>query len=812
MSIAKTEIFFNVIPTIVLLLFLRTQVGICKDNSETDKDRLQIYNRCSNFTQDRAIQFDNHSILELWDEDGSIPFLERHPSSVLSAAQILYALIKQEGVGVKIITGRGPVGVYNLFSGGSYLSQRRIIGQYEGIERVVESIKAQAMGSRSGNSVPLLVGTHGTGKTEFQKIVKHSLREATRSIPKFYIYELAWRTDRLKMIPNLSSITMTDSEIRSPSHASPVSILPMEMQRSILEKMAPTVEKMLGFKASVDLVPDPMSAKFVEEIMAYVMDKDTAKDALRASILESSGLPIELEEFSSKDFLRVLDYFVTIRRVIFGEGNTTPLLTCQGQEIDWGGLFMTENGLKRTLDGPASVFSWHYNGVVVGSNRSFLFLDEYFRNVPDLWNVYLQIMESRETARGASPTVPIDTVIVAATNSASLDRVKKDEQYNAHLDRMSEIPFEWPIKPTEIAQVLLYMVENSTLMMSPLNQYEPGSNEEEQASYQKIDLDLLFPETKAGHPEITPDRRYRLRLDDQERGVEISPHSLMFMANFIAATRISVSPKSIKDTKTGGGNLGEAIYFDPMLRIKAMNNEIALSESQKRELYVTSKSLREGSFGMSARSAGRWFMGAILEAKKSIHQNTVTPLLLRNVYKQLALENALEIPKGSEDEWSRLMNMVERSLLVPNFERDIYVSLKDDTMLDDIYDEILHEIVALAMDPQATTYDSPNYQKGFIDKKRLEKIEAYYTEKTGRSLDYQQISALWLDQPGMLDFNCNKSARNQFLLDAIASYLASSLDVLVTFKKLLQSVSLENRNPEVKNSQGEPLERNQSSY
>ena len=143
----------------------------------------------------------------------------------------------------------GLIKIYNLFSKNiSVTNDRRIIGQYEGIKAVVDGIESQARGVKSGVTVPLLVGTHGTGKTEFRSVIANALENLTRNSEKFHIHEISWIVEELKNIPEVRNYIKArqDPEFRSPLHSAPISILPKVYQKAIMEEAKDIIEENVG--------------------------------------------------------------------------------------------------------------------------------------------------------------------------------------------------------------------------------------------------------------------------------------------------------------------------------------------------------------------------------------------------------------------------------------------------------------------------------------------------------------------------------------------------------------------------------------
>lgn len=739
------------------------------------------------FVSDAQIHAEEHSLMELIESD--LRFFKQHPSNIMSSAQIIYSIIKSQNIEEINLPGYGLVPVYSIFSRTNQITDgRRIIGQYEGIKAVVDSIESQARGDKTGRTVPLLVGTHGTGKTEFRTIIEAALKNLTRSNSKYYMHEISWDVDSLRDIPDVDYHIKTcqTKEMRSPLHSSPVSILPKVIKDKIRQLSASIVQAEIGTFPVAEMDPDPLSKYIRDKILTYYL---SSSDEYVTSHLNELGIEKLNNSFLPLDEVKILDQYMKIRRVILGEPGTVPKIDAQGDDIDYQGLIMSENPIFRMIEGPSGVWSWNYNGLVLSGSRNFIFLDEFFRNPIELRDMFLGIMESREVSRGGSPSVPIDSVIVAATNSVSLDHAKGDGKSDAQINRLRPIKFEWSVKPLEIAKTIMYM-NGKGMRMSPLNGDSSSYSEDQ---FEAADLDALFPEPLIGTPIKTPDRRYKLVYGEGSDAVHISPHALMFMANFIAATRFNTNVAEAKALRQGQQIIEDPIFRDPLARLQVYNGELRLQSSQYKELYNLNKNLNEGSTGISARVVGRWFSEAIIEAKQDANNDTLTPSVLKTVYDRLANEGSLEIDSvETRLRWDAIMNQVIIGVLVPKFQADIYTSLYEDGRSEEIYQEIMSEIVILSQDDQAQTYER-NGQSCQIDHKRLKKISDLYKEQTGRQLAYDQISRFYMNQ---ISSNF-KTVPDEDVIKAIHRYLAESLNALVSVKNLADFAERRNGSKEV---------------
>ncbi len=728
---------------------------------------------------------ERHSLLEL--VNNHFAFIREHPSMFMTSAQSIYAMILAEGKEEMNISGFGKVSVYNFFSKPNRVTAgRRIFGHYEGIKAVVDSIESQAKLEKSGVKVPLLVGTHGTGKTEFRETIANGLRYHTINTPQFYVYEISWNVESCKKIATLYNYLKTrqSNDFRSPMHSSPLALLPERYQQEIAKIAKPLMQKMINISEFVAAELDPISREIRDSILTHFANFH--EDTFVVETLAALNITPK-KRYGDLEKIRILSKFADMRRIILGERGTVPKIDAQGDEIDYAGIFLAENPVYRMLEGPSSPWAWNL-GAIPTANRTLLFFDELMRNGPEMRDILLTTFESRTVSRGGSPTYPLDAVIIGATNTASVEYIKGDPRSAAHIDRMKIIPFDLNINPLEIAQVSLYM-NGKQMKMKKLDSSAPRSTDDSAAEtfeYEPMDIDQLFCRLRSSDKMATPDGRYALISgENEEEGVLIAPHALMMMADFIATTRISTDVKAAIAQSGGEQIINDPLFRDPIARIKALKGEQNYQASDLKALYDLSMKLREGSFGLSARDAGIWFQQAIVDARKTGNDRTLTPLLLRRTYEYLINTGGIQCPDlATQKRWKLLMDEVAKGILLPNLRQDIYSSFHSDGKAEDIYNEIIGEILALNGDTNAKEYDKDGHVQP-INVKRLQKVREIYRKKVGTELSFPHIASFYMMQLLNKTKSDHRMIQDQGLLGSIHEYITQSLDAVISISNLL---------------------------
>ncbi|MDD9951052.1 MAG: hypothetical protein OXT67_05750 [Zetaproteobacteria bacterium] len=726
-------------------------------------------------------------------------FLKEHPTNMLSAAQNIYAMIMKGGVDqVRTFRTTEPVTAYKSLSTPQAENKgRMIVGQYEPIASLVAAIKSQATGNRSGSKVPLLVGTHGTGKSEFAQVMANIMEHYSKNDPEYYYHEIVWRMDQLKEIPLFEKYYSHRGESRMPSplHASPVSLLPEEYQNEIIQVANDYLsEKGWDFSASMMLL-DPLSARIREEILLHYASAQ--EDPQVSQFLQSIGYQAHpgetVRQFTPQEELTILSKFAYARRIVMDSQETMPIIDAQGDEPRYSELFMSTDPLINFLSGnPSNPLSKVYNGQILKGSRNLVFFDELFRNSEQFRNILLGVLESRRIAYGSGAAVPFDAVILAASNTSSINKVSKDADSHAQLDRMISIPFEWPTEPNDIARIMIYLSKAKNFKAQVLG------NESETPKDFKGDLNDLFPPVNVYNMDphsVFPSGKYRLYFGksiDDPNAVVVMPHTLEFMAQFIAATRMKTDPQEA--LKLGGAEqiINRDIFCNPIDRIKYFTHKkTGIPDSAQIDLCRITKRLKEGSTGLGARASGDWLTASIQEAQKPENKNTLTPIIARKVLIGFADDHRVGQNIGEFQEWGLLMDQVLRSILIPTLQEDFYLALNGGARTEEIYDEIMAEMLEINRNPDASMFVTRNNVETRIDRARLAEIAKKFEEQKGMKLNFQHLSDFHIRQIRNMSRGASPIIKNQDLLGAISAYLAEAAGKQVSLNEILQDVQRE---------------------
>lgn len=699
----------------------------------------------------------------------------KYPLTIMNSAQRALAIIYSQGIEkAKLRVTGDTVNIYHIFSNGlPEVRGRKIVGNQKVIETFVLNLKKQATRDRSGAKPLLLMGPHGTGKSEFLTILAYAFDSLTGAAnSKFgyvsYTFVNLGKIDELRPYLN-SSIengVVKYVDIDSPLSDSPFTLFPSDVQDLILSEATPKAQAFLaGMIPEAVRTPDPISEFIRNQILLHYT--------------KERGHALSIQEI-----IEVLNEHVVVRRQPLGKSSgNLPVIDAQGNDLDKGGLFMEVNPLVRFTSGPTHVMSWHLTGKILKGHGNLIMFDEYLRNKEEFKDMLLRAFESRVISIGGAPDVPFDSVMIAASNTANYEELKADSfgKGAAALDRFQITPMRWSVDPHEIAQILVLPVI-SQLRVQSLDDTE--DREVKKASF----LDL-FPRSQSlqEFKKHMPDYRYRVWANDGVDRVEISPLTILMMSEIIAATRMRTSPQEA-DKVFGGKISTSTIFRNPIDRLRFYEGERPnVTPSEVKELVKVSLLLKEGESGIGARSAETWFAESINLARESVSK-TLTPTIAIKVFNHLLNQGTIEYGSIKEKmTWEGLRDEVINQLLVPRLEMDINRSLSDgDKVVSIAYIDILNEMFTLHQDPQARTYvNSDTGDEKIIDRERLAKVTEIYKRKYGQMINLASIALFHAD---ILNSGQKRSVSrtepNPELLSAVAEYYASNNARIVSLEDI----------------------------
>jgi len=716
---------------------------------------------------------EEHSLFELLKKDPAQNLAIQHPSIVMNAWQRTLSWILSTGVRTEPHPeyGTGNINVYPIFSDGlPEAGGKRIIDQHDAIQVLADYLIAGARGDGSRSKMLIFNGPPGTGKSEFLTILANIAENLTANRPEHFMYVYEWHG--LKNVPELQPVLnlQTDAQgnqfehpLPCPLNESPFALLPEGYQNQVLEVAKTSAMKIAKAEPNPPRKLCPHCMKVREALLKHHMAEHNMKS------------------MTPEQVVKLLDRHVRIKRVVVGKSGSLPKINAEGKDVDYSGLFGSPNAFLLNTFGTRHPFSYSLDGKILRANGQMLMLDEFFRNVPELRDTFLEVIENGEVVRGGAPKVHLDTVIIGASNDESIDNAKANSASKAHLDRVRLIPMRYSVAPHSVAKTMLLMKNPHTFIQQEL---APRTEETEAPKPVRVNLDQLFPKVARGQPLQGPDRRYNLWVAGAagSQPLHISPHTLMYIATTVAATRINTSPADAMKFLPNSKAINTAAFQDHVTRMKILTRELNIPAAEADELQELSRYLKEGTFGISTRDAANvWLTQAIAEAQKPENGHCLTPQLAMKVYLKLLADGAIQYPDNKTRlRWISISEAMMKHFLIPNIQQDVQMAVGSGLgAVNSVYDEVFNELLALQADNSAKVYQTETNESRPINFDRLKEIEAIYQITERRAFSHGELIAFHAAR-GMK----SGDHRHQGLVRATNSYLAKRVTDLIAFDDL----------------------------
>lgn len=758
-------------------------------DSDMQKMVEMIYDMSQMTAPDQTAQLltETHKLDEYLYKDESKNLAMQSPFDVMNAAQRMLAIIYSQGHSkVRLEMTGEEVDFYPFFSSGLPITKGyRIVDNEKAIAEIVDNLRSQAMGDRSGVSIVMLVGGAATGKSETLKLLGLGAENQTSSQDhKYAVHTFTWTN--LDEIPSLhrfipvteSNGKMVRANIDAPLGDSPFTLLPAEIQELLLKQAGKEAERLLeGMTPTPVTRPDPISSFIRNEIIQHYS--------------RQFG-----HVLTPPEIVAVLNKHVIVKRQVMGQSfGNMPVITNQGNSWDAQGLFMAPNPVVKFAAGPdvgpSHPMAWYINGKILKGHGNAVLFDEFLRNPKDFRDMLLSAFESRVLTINGAPSVSFDAVMIAASNTANLDETLSEGAQNgtgtqgtgyAAVSRFRITPMRYSILPAKVAQLLL----NGKIV----SLYQQSLTEEN-APITKGSIDQLLPRRQSLSKVETPDYRYRMWFGEGADKVMVAPHALMLMSEIIAATRIQTSVEKAEKVHHGK-ILTSNLFRNPIDRISLFEGSVPnVQPDEIRELNELSYLLKEGEFGIDNRDAGRWLTAAIAAARGTKNaDNTVTPGIVLKTFRAGLIEGWIHVTTNKiRMDWLSLADEVASQLLLPRLDADISRALANgDRVVKDAYFDILDEMIARAQDENARVFTSSlNGQERPIDDGRFAAIREIYKKKNGRELNISQIAMFHSRQLAV--GKGTGFVPDESLLDAVASYYSqlhtqlAGLEAIVEFER-----------------------------
>lgn len=738
------------------------------------------------------ISAESHRLSDLVTKDVTKNLVHQHPSIVLNAAQKVasWILVKPPKRIVDPEYRDGEVDFYPVFSAGvAETNGKRLTGQYKPIQKFADWILAASKGNGVEDKMLLFRGPAGTGKSFFLGILSTLAENLTSKNPDFFVYSYEWKglTEFAALKDFFNSYQDSDGKVKMypypcPLNESPYNLLPEAYATRILNQVKEKARKI----AHANPTPRRLRCSQCEVIRNHIL----------ADYMKQHNLKT-LTPFQE---LQAVEPYVTVKRLVIGPKGTLARLDAEPREPDLNALISQPNPLNMNLFGPSNPFSYFLNGKLPQANGSVIMFDEFFRNHTALRDLALGIIEERKFRRGGAPEIQIDAVIFGASNNESIDEASKTKASKAHLDRTLQVTMGYLLNPIEEAKNLLAMNGVKQFKMQKIGSDESADAKDflgrlgaalpvlgaQSAPIAALDLDELFPLPQGREERVGPDRRFKLWYTDRglEGAVHVSPHTLMYMAMVISATRLVIDQRAA--LKYGPFQvISNPAFFDPFTRLQVWLGKHTINATEEADLRSLSNLLNEGHFGITERNAAKgWLYSSLVEAGRGEGEHCLTPQIAYETLKKLLQSKEVEFDGKDVNlgKWVGIADDFAKKFLLPEIQKDLSIALGSGMgVIDSMYQEIFAEIQALSSDENARTYKYKGETRN-INHPRLAEVKQLYFQTQGKKLSISALAIL----PQVSTGGAIGKVRSPGLVDAIAMYLAKRETEKLTYDDLLR--------------------------
>lgn len=302
---------------------------------------------------------------------------------------------------------------------------------HEGIHEFVNKVYSASRGLGPEKRIKLLLGPVGSGKSDFDKQVRHYFEDYTRK-QEGRMFTFRW-TNLCEVIDDQDP---TDDTVRSAMNQDPVVLLPEEQRRDIYETVnhnhdAPYEIQNLNS-------PDPLSAFYLDRLLDHYDDN-----------LQS-----------------VLENHVEVIRLTADENQRQCIETFEPKDKknqDETELTGDVNYSKIAVYGESDPRAFDYSGAFCNANRGIFSGEELLKLQKEFLYDFLHATQEQTIKPKNNPRVDIDQVIVGRTNMPEYEEKTGNQKMEAFNDRTKRIDFPYVLQYEEEAKVYRKMLNNASV-------------------------------------------------------------------------------------------------------------------------------------------------------------------------------------------------------------------------------------------------------------------------------------------------------------------------------------------------------------
>jgi serine protein kinase len=302
---------------------------------------------------------------------------------------------------------------------------------HESIHDFVNKIKSGARGLGPEKRIKLLLGPVGSGKSEFDKIIRRYFEDYTLS-ESGRMYTFRWT----QLTDVIDDQDPTDDTRRSPMNQDPLVLLPQERRDEIIMEANDNLNAPYSIRNSQEL--DPESAFYMDKLMEHY-DENLAK---------------------------VLRNHVEVIRLSADENQRDAIETFEPKDKknqDETELTGDVNYSKLAVYGESDPRAFDYSGAFCNANRGIFSGEELFKLQREFLYDFLHATQEQTIKPKNNPRIDIDQVIVGRTNLPEFQEKSDDDKMEAFLDRTERVDFPYILQYEDEAKIHRKHLNNSDI-------------------------------------------------------------------------------------------------------------------------------------------------------------------------------------------------------------------------------------------------------------------------------------------------------------------------------------------------------------
>jgi serine protein kinase len=317
---------------------------------------------------------------------------------------------------------------------------------HKGIHEFVNKIKGGSKFLGPEKRIKLLLGPVGSGKSEFDSLVRKYFEDYTRrDAGKMYTFK--W----INLCDVIDDQDPGDDTVISPMNQDPIVLIPEEQRKNILDKARDNHSK--DYKVRNEQSLDPESKFYWDNIMEYYDD----------------------------DMSEVFENHIRVIRLVADQNSRDCIETFEPKDKknqDETELTGSIDYSRIAIYGESDPRSFDYSGALCNANRGIFSGEELLKLQKEFLYDFLHATQEQTIKPKNSPRIDIDQVIVGRTNMPEYIDKKNDEKMEAFNDRTKKIDFPYTLEYDEESKIYKKLlnnantgdisIENHTLSMSGL--------------------------------------------------------------------------------------------------------------------------------------------------------------------------------------------------------------------------------------------------------------------------------------------------------------------------------------------------------